>query len=198
MTDATAARAALADRLETFASSLWSSPWSSRDAVLVLEAVEMLRSPIAAPSPALEPDDEAASLLERLRNPQWVHGSVPFESPQLDKEQTVADMAEAAWMIDALCNAIEIERRAAPSGEPDTNWKDDPSSDERWNAGLDFGMRHFCYALGVDPKAVRWDAATETLDGDVIAVIWNILREKMGEDWDPDAAPASNAKEDEA
>ena len=120
MTDLTKAREALADRLETFASSLWSSPWSSRDAVLVLEAVEMLRSPIAASSPALEPDDEAASLLERLRNPQWVHGSVPFESPQLDKEQTVADMAEAAWMIDALCNAIEIERRAAPSGEPVT------------------------------------------------------------------------------
>ena len=82
----------------------------------------------------------------------------------------------------------------APSGEPDTDWKDDPSSDERWNAGLDFGMRHFCYALGVDPKAVRWDAATETLDGDVIAVIWNILRAKMGEDWDPDTAP-SNASE---
>lgn len=68
------------------------------------------------------------------------------------------------------------------------DWREDPSVDERWQAGCDFVMVHLCKALDVDPQAVRWDAATETLDGDVIAVIWNILRAKMGEDWDPDTA----------
>jgi len=70
------------------------------------------------------------------------------------------------------------------------DWRDDPSADERWNAGVDFVMKQICYALGVDPKDVRWDAATETVDGDVNAVIWNIFRAKMGEDWDPDATPS--------
>jgi hypothetical protein len=75
----------------------------------------------AAPSPAvLDPDDEETSLLERLRNPQWVHGNAPFESPQLDKEQTVGDMAEAAWMIDALCNALEVERSQKSALDPVT------------------------------------------------------------------------------
>ncbi|MFZ5692433.1 MAG: hypothetical protein ACOY5F_14385 [Pseudomonadota bacterium] len=68
------------------------------------------------------------------------------------------------------------------------DWREDPSADERWQAGCDFAMVHLCKALDVDPQAVRWDAATETLDGDVIAVIWNILRAKMGEDWDPGTA----------
>lgn len=80
---------------------------------------------------------------------------------------------------------------AAVEKEAD-DWRDDPSADERWNAGLDFAMGQFCAALGVDPKSVRWDAATETLDGDVNAVIWNILRARFGEDWDP-AAVESNA-----
>lgn len=70
------------------------------------------------------------------------------------------------------------------------DWKSDPSADERWQAGLDFGMLQLCQSLGVDPKSVTWDAATETLDGDVCAVIWNILRAKMGDDWDPHAPPS--------
>ena len=63
MTDLTKAREALADRLETFASSLW----SSRDAVLVLEAVEMLRSPIAALPQSAEEAMETATREERER-----------------------------------------------------------------------------------------------------------------------------------
>lgn len=63
--------------------------------------------------------------------------------------------------------------------------RDDPSADERWQAGLDYGMERFCSMLGVDPKDVRWDAATEELDGDVCAVIGNILRVKFGDDFDP-------------
>ncbi len=62
---------------------------------------------------------------------------------------------------------------------------DDPTSDERWQAGLDYAMEQFCHVLRVDPKDVTWDAATEELEGDVRAVIGNILRAKYGEDFDP-------------
>jgi hypothetical protein len=55
------------------------------------------------------------------------------------------------------------------------DWEDDPASDERWNAGVDFAQMQLCAVLKVDPKTVTWDAATETLDGDVQAVIGNIL-----------------------
>jgi hypothetical protein len=69
----------------------------------------------------------------------------------------------------------------------DGDWRDDPAADERWNAGLDFAMKQLCAALGVDPEQVTWDAATETVDGDVNAVIWNILRTRFGDNWDPNA-----------
>ena len=81
-------------------------------------------------------------------------------------------------------------RPSSPKGGAETDWKDDPSADERWQAGCDFAMVQLCEALGVDPKSVRWDAATETLDGDVSAVIWNILRAKMGDDWDGPSTPS--------
>src|ERR1700679_40304 len=42
--------------------------------------------------------------------------------------------------------------------EPD--WQDDPSSDERWNAGVDFVMIQLCNFMGIDPHMVTWDAAT--------------------------------------
>lgn len=95
-----------------------------------------------------------------------------------------------ALVDNAYMPALAPPQPAAAQGEAE-DWKDDPSADERWQAGCDFAMVQLCHALDVDPKAVRWDAATETLDGDVIAVIWNILRAKMGDDWDPDASVAS-------
>lgn len=67
------------------------------------------------------------------------------------------------------------------------DWRDDPSADERWNAGLDYGMEQLCALLGVDPQSVTWEAATETVDGDVQSVLGNILRVKYGEDWSPRA-----------
>jgi hypothetical protein len=73
------------------------------------------------------------------------------------------------------------------STSADEDWREDPSADERWNAGLDYAMTRFCHVLGVDPKDVTWDAATEELDGDVCAVIGNILRVKFGDDFDPTA-----------
>lgn len=62
-------------------------------------------------------------------------------------------------------------------------WQDDPASDERWSAGLQFGMDQLCTVLGVDHDAVSWDAATETLDGDVASVIGNILTARFGDAW---------------
>lgn len=52
--------------------------------------------------------------------------------------------------------------------------------------GVDEALTLLCKFLGVDPGSVRWDAATETVDGDIFAVIGNILRAKFGEDWGPD------------
>lgn len=65
------------------------------------------------------------------------------------------------------------------------DWLDDPASDERWNAGCTYALEQLCRMLGVDSKDINWDAATETLDGDVQAVMGNILRAKYGEDWGP-------------
>lgn len=62
-------------------------------------------------------------------------------------------------------------------------YANDPTDDARWNDGCDFAMTQLCAFLGVDPESVSWDAATETVEGDVQAVIGNIFREKFGDDW---------------
>lgn len=74
------------------------------------------------------------------------------------------------------------------------DWKDDPTSDERWNAGCDFAMTQLCKVLGVDPETICWDAATESVDGDVRSVVGNILRAKYGDDWGPDDTLRSSSK----
>src|SRR6185312_14099276 len=83
--------------------------------------------------------------------------------------------------------------RAALSVAPATadGWRDDPSADERWNAGLDYGQTQLCSVLGVDTSSVNWDAATETLDGDVQSVISNILRARFGDDWRSEGKPVA-------
>lgn len=75
-----------------------------------------------------------------------------------------------------LWNNTIAGTRILAQQQPDS-WRDDPSADERWNAGCDFAMEQLCAFLGVDPHMVSWDAATETVDGDVCAVIGNILRD---------------------
>ena len=104
----------------------------------------------------------------------------------------------------AVCNKIDpgafavFRTPPATSAGVEEDWRDDPSADERWQAGLDYGMERFCSMLGVDPKDVRWDAATEELDGDVCAVIGNILRVKFGDDFDPmKPLPAAGVGADE-
>lgn len=82
------------------------------------------------------------------------------------------------------------KRAPIPASAQGAMQDDDPTANEQWNAGCDFALAHLCKFLGVDFKAVSWDAATETVDGDVLAVIGNILRVKFGEDWGPNDAPA--------
>ncbi len=43
--------------------------------------------------------EEKMTLVERLLNPQWVHGPDLNSDAVLDKEQTVADMKEAAELL---------------------------------------------------------------------------------------------------
>ncbi len=74
------------------------------------------------------------------------------------------------------------------------DWKDDPSADERWCAGLDYGQTQLCAVLGIDPAIVSWDAATETLDGDVRAVIGNILTARFGDDWRTPTPPCRGTR----
>lgn len=88
----------------------------------------------------------------------------------------------------------DIERLEPIDAEPE-DWRNDPAQDKRWNAGVDFVMTQLCGFLSVDPRTVMWDAATETLDGDVQSVLGNILRKHFGEDWGP-AAPASESSTD--
>lgn len=127
------------------------------------------RSP--APAPAEGVTDE---MMERAMTA--LKSGLIFYTPN-DRE-LVRDVLEAAI--------------SAPSeGAGKADWRDDPSADERWNAGCDFAMTHLCKVLGVDPQAVSWDAATETLDGDVMSVIGNILRAKYGDEWSAAPSPAS-------
>lgn len=115
----------------------------------------------------------AAELLEALR------GVVEIAGRKTDE----FDRAFAA--IAAVEAPLALTPPSRPTGETGgDDWKDDPSADERWNAGLDFGLTQLCAWLDIDTSDVVWDAATETVDGDVQAVIGNILRKKFGDDFD--------------
>jgi hypothetical protein len=65
---------------------------------------------------------------------------------------------------------------------------DDPTASKEWNEGCDFALERLGKYLGIDLCSITWDGATETVEGDVDAVIGNILRAKFGEDWGPDDA----------
>lgn len=111
-----------------------------------------------------------------------VEGAIEEAARMAEQGILSADGGQAAVEIRSL---IPLELRKARSDD----WKDDPASDDRWNAGLDFAMDQLCSVLGVDPKSVVWDAATETVDGDVQSVMGNIFRKKYGEDWSPRQSP---------
>lgn len=66
----------------------------------------------------------------------------------------------------------------------------DPTASKEWNAGCDFALERLAKYVDVDMASIRWDGATETVEGDVDAVIGNILRAKFAEDWGPNGALA--------
>ncbi|VIO73841.1 hypothetical protein [Bradyrhizobium ivorense] len=107
------------------------------------------------------------------------------ETPGYTTGQLLSDARDARETIKRLRIFIEQLTHTLKIEQAPDCPEDDPSADERWNAGLDFAMVRFCQALGVDPARVNWDAATETVEGDVSAVIGNIIRAKFGEDWAP-------------
>lgn len=82
---------------------------------------------------------------------------------------------------------VDLYRAASPTPAPTQG--DGAETEQTFDEGIDFALGQLCAFLNVDQTAVTWDAATETLDGDVRSVIGNILRAKFGEDWSP-AAPS--------
>lgn len=120
-----------------------------------------------------------------------------------DGPQIMPDFEPGMSLIAKVEDCLHLleKRRDVIMAYEGVNWRDDPSADERWNAGLDYAMTQLCALLGVDTNSVTWDAATETLDGDVGAVLGNIMRAKYGEDWgphDPDALAALSQQLSEA
>ncbi len=101
---------------------------------------------------------------------------------------------------DLLRNAVRAAIEALPARDeaaPASGVEAHPSM-QTFDEGIDFALDRLCGFLGVDPAAVTWDAATETIEGDVSSVIGNILRAKFGEDWGPSAALASSTSAESA
>jgi hypothetical protein len=97
------------------------------------------------------------------------------------KSEADANFVDRRYLVGVTEAAAEIASLKAT----EEDWRDDPAADERWQAGCDYAMMRLCDVLGVPMKDVRWDAATESLDGDVCAVLWNILVAKYGDGFDP-------------
>jgi hypothetical protein len=91
-----------------------------------------------------------------------------------------ANAEDIRTVLAALRAAAKVRANSEGDGEVE---EEDLASDDRWNAGVNYAIERLCEILGVDPKAVNWDAATETLDGDVMSVICNVLVAAYGEEW---------------
>lgn len=103
----------------------------------------------------------------------WPAKGIPFNRDDLSDK--VAVSLSAAW-----------NRRASPSGvevKASEMDEEDLASDDRWNAGVNYAIERLCEIFGIDPKTISWDAATETLDGDVMSVLCNVLVAAYGEEW---------------
>jgi hypothetical protein len=178
--------AALADELDACARN------PGRDSTECAVEGELLRRVAAAlRASATSPGDATTSardvreaLMDALDSPTIAAIASVF-SPR-NNALTKSYSQQVADIIAPRLNLSNLDA-AAPAAGGD-GWCDDPTSDERWNEGCDFAMKQLCAALDVDPNSVTWDAATETVDGDIQAVIWNILRAKYGEDG-PVSAP---------
>src|SRR5690606_1622498 len=74
----------------------------------------------------------------------WV--AEPF--PPGPSNYATPDEAKAA--LEAHRESRILSALDTPAVEAEPDWRDDPSADERWNAGLDFAMQQLCSFLGVD------------------------------------------------
>lgn len=123
-----------------------------------------------------------------------------LQSLQNDNDGTICCDNSARDFNIALYAHPPAERgRAKERPDGDELMQFDLTSDERWNKGCDFAMEQLCKLLGIDQGDVLWDAATETVDGDVQSVLGNILRAKYGGDYSPKASwpsPAEKIGED--
>lgn len=105
------------------------------------------------------------------------HGGLGMDdNPALKEQQRFA-----AFVVDAL-NAAESTRSTPGTGSVEED-DADLASDEKWNAGVNYAIERLCQIFDVDPKSISWDAATETLDGDVMSVLCNVLVAAYGEEW---------------
>lgn len=137
---------------------------------------------VSEETPMARPDPILGRAIHHLRN------------HDIYTHQTYRDVANELEVWVKKYRTVLSAALPQPVGVDASDWRDDPSSDERWNAGCDFAMEQLCAAMQVDPKSFAWDAATETLDGDVQAIIWRILRIRMGEDWSPDRRATTAAQ----
>lgn len=99
--------------------------------------------------------------------------------------QGACPIAVNAWS-DSAVTAWNTRSLSAPT-PTEVGDHEDLASDERWNAGVNYAIERLCEIFGIDPKAINWDAATETLDGDVMSVICNVLVAAYGEEWSSNA-----------
>lgn len=154
--------------------SIWSAAHASQ-----LTEIKKLRSSVSA--------------LESLR-PHWAKG---FSSDSSAAQAATAALAQVWGALEvenqthAMAKLRDLLAHARQPGEPDGDaWREDPAADERWNVGCDFAMEQLCVLLGVDQASVSWEAATEEVDGDVRAVLGNIMDAGLGENW-RDYSPAA-------
>lgn len=63
---------------------------------------------------------EHMSLIARLQKPMWVHSSNPFEGRQLEREETLAAMSEAAAAIADLVKALDQVKVVCDDNAPDS------------------------------------------------------------------------------
>lgn len=59
----------------------------------------------------------------------------------------------------------------------------EPRDSDDFEAGVDYAIEALAEVLEIDVNSFSHDAATETLEGDVKAVIGNALNAALGDDW---------------
>lgn len=157
-----------------------------RDLTFIVELVSAYRSgALIAARPAGQSTGQGAETREHHLEEQLREG-LAFIEMEAEAQEPGSDLYTWVKVTEQLLSGKPApDSTRTGQGE---DWRDDPSADVRWNAGLVYGHDQLCRVLGVDPDKVSWDAATETLDGDVQSVICNILRAWAGDDWQALAA----------